>query len=114
MHAAPPVRMILGPEPAWAAFMAAVRGFLQPAVAQAEPAGADSLDEPLTPREREVLDLVARGVDNAGIAEALHLSGKTVRNHVSHLYDKLHVASRAAAVVRARECGFGRLGRHAG
>ncbi|MFZ5550630.1 MAG: alpha/beta fold hydrolase [Pseudomonadota bacterium] len=105
---------VLLDEPAWAAFMVAVRDFLAPPAAADEPVAVSPLDEPLTPREREVLDLVARGVDNAGIAEALHLSGKTVRNHVSHLYDKLHVASRAAAVVRARECGFGRLGQRAG
>jgi pimeloyl-ACP methyl ester carboxylesterase/DNA-binding CsgD family transcriptional regulator len=97
---------VLLDEPAWPVFMGAVREFLVPVPAIDEPPTVP-LGEPLTLRERQVLDLLARGVDNAAIAEALHLSGKTVRNHVSHLYDKLHVASRASAVVRARECGFG-------
>ena len=97
---------VLLDEPAWPVFMGAVREFLAPLRATGEPCAAQ-LDEPLTPRERQVLDWLARGADNAAIAEALHLSSKTVRNHVSHLYDKLHVASRASAVVRAREIGFG-------
>lgn len=61
----------------------------------------------LTAREREVLDLVARGMDNDSIAQALFLSPKTVRNHVSRLFAKLGVAHRAEAVVRAREAGMG-------
>lgn len=103
---------VLLDEPAWATFMAAVREFLAPMPAPEAPLdAAPAMDETLTPREREVLDLLARGVDNAGIAEALRLSSKTVRNHVSNLYDKLQVASRALAVLRAREIGFGLRGR---
>ena len=61
----------------------------------------------LTDREEEVLDLLARGLTNAAIAERLGLSGKTVRNHVSNLFTKLGVADRAAAVAKARDAGFG-------
>ena len=61
----------------------------------------------LTEREREVLDLVARGLTNAEIARRLVVSDKTVRNHVSNVFAKLHVASRAAAVARARDAGLG-------
>jgi len=61
----------------------------------------------LTDREEEVLDLLARGLTNAAIAERLGLSGKTVRNHVSNLFTKLGVADRAAAVAKARDSGFG-------
>ena len=61
----------------------------------------------LTDREREVLDLVARGCDNATIARRLFLSEKTVRNHVSACLTKLQVASRAAAVAVARGAGLG-------
>ena len=61
----------------------------------------------LTDREEEVLDLLARGLTNAAIAERLGLSGKTVRNHVSNLFTKLGVADRAAAVAKARDVGFG-------
>ena len=61
----------------------------------------------LTDREREVLDLVARGCDNRTIARRLFLSEKTVRNHVSACLTKLQVASRAEAVAIARDAGLG-------
>ncbi|MEW1697684.1 response regulator transcription factor [Streptomyces sp. NPDC091278] len=61
----------------------------------------------LTVREREVLDLVARGLDNPAVSRRLVLSQKTVRNHVSNILAKLQAASRAEAVVRAREAGLG-------
>jgi DNA-binding NarL/FixJ family response regulator len=65
----------------------------------------------LTDREREVLDQVARGLDNLSIARRLSLSPKTVRNHLSNILTKLQVADRAAAIVRARESGLGGAGR---
>lgn len=61
----------------------------------------------LTAREREVLELVAQGRSNSEIAAILHLSGKTVRNHVSNIFTKLQVADRAQAIVRARSAGVG-------
>jgi DNA-binding NarL/FixJ family response regulator len=61
----------------------------------------------LTDREREVLDLVARGLTNAAIADRLVLSGKTVRNHVSNVLVKIGAPDRAAAIVMAREEGLG-------
>ncbi|MGZ4436096.1 MAG: response regulator [Nocardioidaceae bacterium] len=61
----------------------------------------------LTDREREVLDLVARGADNHTVARRLFLSEKTVRNHVSSCLTKLQVASRAEAVALARDAGLG-------
>lgn len=62
----------------------------------------------LTDREREVLELVAQGRNNAAIAHELTLSQKTVRNHVSNIFMKMQVADRAQAIVRARESGLGR------
>lgn len=62
----------------------------------------------LTDREREVLDLIAAGRSNTDIARALVLSPKTVRNHVSNVFSKLHVADRAEAIIRGREAGLGR------
>ncbi|MFD1539247.1 response regulator transcription factor [Nonomuraea guangzhouensis] len=62
----------------------------------------------LTPREREILSLVAAGRSNTQIASALFLSPKTVRNNVSNIFAKLHVADRAEAIVRARDAGLGR------
>lgn len=61
----------------------------------------------LTDREREILDLVASGHDNLGIARRLSLSPKTVRNHVANVLAKLALRDRAAAIVRAREEGLG-------
>ncbi|MFN8022591.1 MAG: response regulator transcription factor [Acidimicrobiales bacterium] len=61
----------------------------------------------LTDREREVLDLVAAGLDNLSIARRLALSPKTVRNHLSNILTKLQVTDRAQAIVRAREAGLG-------
>ncbi|BBC33215.1 hypothetical protein SGFS_045090 [Streptomyces graminofaciens] len=61
----------------------------------------------LTRREREILDLVARGYDNRRIARALTLADKTVRNNVSAIFGKIGVNQRAQAVVRARQAGFG-------
>jgi DNA-binding NarL/FixJ family response regulator len=61
----------------------------------------------LTEREREILDLVARGLTNTAIAQRLVLSGKTVRNHVSNVFTKLQVAGRAEAVAQARDAGLG-------
>jgi DNA-binding NarL/FixJ family response regulator len=60
----------------------------------------------LTDREREVLTLIAQGHTNAAIAEKLVLSPKTVRNHVSTIFSKLQVASRAEAIIRARDAGL--------
>jgi DNA-binding NarL/FixJ family response regulator len=70
---------------------------------QAQPAPFPELTE----REREILDLVARGLTNAAIARRLVVSDKTVRNHVSNVFAKLHVADRAQAVARARDAGLG-------
>lgn len=61
----------------------------------------------LTDREREILSLMARGDSNAEIAHILTISVKTVRNHVSNIFNKLQVADRAQAVIRAREAGLG-------
>jgi DNA-binding NarL/FixJ family response regulator len=60
----------------------------------------------LTEREEEVLHLLAQGLTNAAIAERLSVSDKTVRNHVSNIFNKLGVSDRAAAVARARDSGY--------
>lgn len=62
----------------------------------------------LTEREREVLAMLARGLDNRRIARELFLSDKTVRNHVSSVLTKLGVEDRAEAADRARNAGLGR------
>jgi len=62
----------------------------------------------LTEREREVLDHIARGENNAEIARVLGLNQKTVRNHVSNILSKLHASDRAHAIIMAREAGLGK------
>jgi DNA-binding NarL/FixJ family response regulator len=61
----------------------------------------------LTDREREVLQLLAEGRNNQAIALELTLSLKTVRNHVSSVFNKLQVVDRAQAIIKAREAGMG-------
>ncbi len=61
----------------------------------------------LTQREHEVLELIAQGLNNPQIAERLTISEKTVRNHVSNIFNKLQVADRAQAIIRARDAGMG-------
>ncbi|MFD8216269.1 response regulator transcription factor [Streptomyces sp. NPDC059697] len=61
----------------------------------------------LTSRETEILELLADGMNNRQIARRLFLAEKTVRNYVSRIFTKLEVHDRAAAVLRARDAGFG-------
>lgn len=77
----------------------------QPSRSSSNPS-ADLFPE-LTEREREVLDLIAHGWNNAQIANRLVLSIKTVQNHVSNIFSKLQFADRAQAIVRARDAGLG-------
>jgi pimeloyl-ACP methyl ester carboxylesterase/DNA-binding CsgD family transcriptional regulator len=94
--------VLLEHEPAWARFTGAVLDFTgQLPAAQPNPAFGD-----LSKRERETLSLLAEGLSNSEIAERLGISEKTVRNHLSHLFDKLGVWSRAQAIVFARDHGF--------
>ena len=73
-----------------------------------KPAAPSEAFPELTAREAELLDLIARGLNNAEIAKRLYVSQKTVRNHVSNIFLKLQVADRAQAIVKAREAGLGR------
>jgi len=97
--------VLLEQEPAWPRFKEAVLGFLGVA---APPAGEDPAFGGLSAREREILTLLAEGLGNAEIGERLTISEKTVRNHVSNLFDKLGVWTRAQAIVFARDRGFRR------
>jgi DNA-binding NarL/FixJ family response regulator len=60
----------------------------------------------LTPRERAVLELIADGMSNAAIAARFGLATSTVSNHISSIFAKLQVATRAEAIVRARDAGL--------
>lgn len=62
----------------------------------------------LSERELEVLDRIARGLNNHEIAAQLNITVKTVSNHISNIFSKLRVADRAQAIIRAREAGLGK------
>jgi pimeloyl-ACP methyl ester carboxylesterase/DNA-binding CsgD family transcriptional regulator len=96
---------VLLSEPMWDVFMAKITPFLaeKPPINDNKKQLAD-----LTPREQEVLEYIARGLDNSTISEQLELQEKTVRNHITHIFDKLAVDSRAQAIVMAREAGLGK------
>ena len=94
--------LLLEHEPAWSRWVAEVRAFLPGA-------GADgNAFAELTPRELELVELIAQGLDNAQVAAHLALSEKTVRNHITRIFAKLEVEPRAQAIVRARDAGFGK------
>jgi pimeloyl-ACP methyl ester carboxylesterase/DNA-binding CsgD family transcriptional regulator len=95
--------VLLDTEPAWPVFLAEIRNFLRPTASQQVDAVAH--DTALTAAEREVLHLVAEGLDNRAIAQQLSKSEKTVRNQVSTIFDKLGVRTRAEAIVKARKQG---------
>jgi DNA-binding NarL/FixJ family response regulator len=104
------LRAVLAVAEGQAIFGAGVAGRLERLIAsEPQPASHEPLPE-LTPREREILELMARGDPNPAIALRLGLSEKTVRNNVSNIFTKLRVTHRAAAVARARDAGVARLG----
>lgn len=97
--------ILLEHEPAWRRWVEEVRAFLPAAVAE------DAAFAVLTGRERELVELIAQGLDNAQIAARLAVSEKTVRNHITSIFAKLEVDNRAQAIVLAREAGLGRKSR---
>lgn len=85
-------------EPAWSMFVAELDRFL--------PYGSAELPG-LSARETDVLERIARGLDNAQIAAHLGLSEKTVKNHITSVFAKLGVENRPQAIVKARSAGLG-------
>jgi DNA-binding NarL/FixJ family response regulator len=73
----------------------------------APPPAAVAVFPELTDREREILDLLARGSRTGAIAQELFLSPKTVSNNLTSIFAKLQVSDRAGAIIRAREGGLG-------
>ena len=93
--------VLLEHEPAWQRWLEEVRAFLPAAARGGAPFSG------LTPREAELVELIAQGLDNTQIAARLELSDKTVRNHITSIFAKLGVENRSRAIVLAREAGFG-------
>jgi pimeloyl-ACP methyl ester carboxylesterase/DNA-binding CsgD family transcriptional regulator len=96
--------ILLEHERAWERFRQIVLEF---AADSASAEGEDSAFAVLSPRERAILVFMTKGLSNAEIAEHVFLSEKTVRNHISKVFDKLGVWSRAQAIVFARDHHFG-------
>jgi pimeloyl-ACP methyl ester carboxylesterase/DNA-binding CsgD family transcriptional regulator len=102
--------VLLEPEPAWCRFQEVLGEFLgwpkaAPRRRAADAPRADDALAELTTREREILARVAGGAANQAIADALFISEKTVRNHLTAIFDKLGVSSRSQAIVFARDRG---------
>jgi pimeloyl-ACP methyl ester carboxylesterase/DNA-binding CsgD family transcriptional regulator len=95
--------ILLESEPAWARFKDAFSEFLGH---DRIPASTSTGFSELTSRELDVLRHLARGLSNAEIAERIFISEKTVRNHLTSIFSKLHVDSRAKAIVLARDGGL--------
>ncbi len=91
-------------EPAWQVFITKLNAFIKDRAK--EKAEREQLSE-LTKREYEVLDKIASGLDNLAISELLSLREKTIRNHITNIFSKLNVNTRAKAIVFAREAGLG-------
>lgn len=94
-------------EPAWTQIVAELQRFF----AHKEDTSYSEIESfyKLTNRECEVLNLIARGLNNIQIAEQLFISPKTVRNHATRIFSKLQVHHRAEAIVKAREAGLGKI-----
>jgi DNA-binding NarL/FixJ family response regulator len=107
MRSADAIRAIRAVAEGEAIFGPAIAGRLVSMLAEARQAVGPAVFPELTERERQTLDLMAQGHKNAVIAERLHLSPKTVRNYVTSIFDKLQLADRSQAIVRAREAGLG-------
>lgn len=100
--------ILLEDDPAWSRFLAEVRSFIGSDEEETEAEDPQEVFPELTPRECEVLDLIAKGFTNDEIASQLFISPKTVRNHNTRIFSKLQVDSRGKAIVLAREAGVGK------
>ena len=97
--------ILLEHEAAWERFQEVVLEFMG---LEGSAPGEDRAFRELSARERDILAAIAEGLSNAEIGERLAISGKTVRNHVSNVFDKIGVWTRAQAIVFARDRGFRR------
>ena len=86
--------MLLTDEPAWQRLLTEVEAFLRETAPKPKASAATERFSGLSAREREVLEAIARGLDNGEIAASLRLSEKTVRNHITRVLDKIGVAHR--------------------
>jgi DNA-binding NarL/FixJ family response regulator len=90
------------------AIAARLTSFFQDARIVSKRKGDTKIFPELTDREHEVLEQIALGRNNQEIADRLHISVKTVSNHISNVFNKLQVADRAQAIVLAKDSGLGK------
>jgi len=95
--------ILLPDEPAWEKFKSVILEFTG-----TEAAVEDAIFATLSDREREVLTQITAGLSNSEISERLFISEKTVKNHITNIFDKLGVSNRSQAIVKARDAGFPR------
>lgn len=107
MRSADAIRAIRAVAEGEAIFSPAIARRLVSMLAEARQKARPEAFPELTERERQTLDLMAQGHKNAAIADRLHLSPKTVRNYVTSIFDKLELADRSQAIIRARDAGLG-------
>ena len=93
--------ILMADEPGWQKLKSLVLDFTG-----VESAAEDALFAGLSERERDVLAEIATGSSNAEISTRLFISEKTVKNHITRIFDKLGVSNRSQAIVRARDGGF--------
>lgn len=96
--------ILLESEPAWARFKEEVLGFV--GLGGVESGEENGIFATLSSRERQILVHMIQGQSNAAIGKRLFISDKTVRNHVTRIYEKLGVTSRAQAIVLAKDKGL--------
>ena len=99
--------ILLEDEPGWQEFKSIFSRHVPGATAPARrDAAARERIEQLSKREQKILGEIAKGLNNREIASGLFISEKTVRNHITSIFDKLGVSSRAQAIVMAKESGL--------
>lgn len=101
------IRAVAGGQALFGAPVAArIMNFFQTLETGSKPSLPEEAFPELTPRELEVLELIAQGANNRQIADTLVISSHTVRNHITSIFSKLQVADRAQAIIKAREAGL--------
>jgi DNA-binding NarL/FixJ family response regulator len=100
--------ILLENEPGWQEFKAIFARHIPggPAPAPTRAAIDPRVLEELSKREQQIFSALAKGLNNQQIADSLFISDKTVRNHITSIFDKLGVSSRAQAIVLAKESGL--------
>jgi len=93
--------ILLADEPGWDTFMNLVLEFTGSRSSVEDPLFAE-----LSDRERQILGCITDGASNAEISERLFISEKTVKNHITRIFEKLGVTNRSQAIVKARDGGF--------